>query len=82
MTQETERQKEARIIHAMYVAHCVCCTLAPGMKICSACPFAVGLAVRTINDNTLSLPVEKREEYWKMLSTSKWEAYVNYLESR
>ena len=67
-------------VHQMYVAHCVCCTLADAMKVCTACPFNVGLAVRTVSNNTLSLPVEKREEYWKMLSTDLWTAYCDYLQ--
>ena len=76
MTAQTTLDPEVK---AMYVSHCCACTLTSNQA-CTACCFNVGLAVRTVHVNTMSLPVEKREEYWKMLSSTAWAAYVDYLD--
>jgi hypothetical protein len=76
MTTQTVLDPEVK---AMYVAQCVACLLTDKV-VCPACCFNIGLAVRTVHLHTLSLPVEKREEYWKMLPKDLWEAYANYLQ--
>jgi hypothetical protein len=77
MTAQTALDPELR---KAYVSQCVACTINPRLQACHACVHKVGLAVRIVHLITLSLPLEKREEYWKMLPKDLWEAYANYLQ--
>ena len=77
MTAQTVLDPEVK---AMYVNHCCACTLT-SKQACTACCFNVGLPVRAIHINTMSLPTERREEYWKTLPKAAWDAYVDYLMS-